>query len=112
MANTPYRPDPTEDIITSWEQMYLADPQTLPDRPAYDRTGRTLWRAVSRIFPSAACSDRGHSLLSISVRARKPAHSELDAVAGEFTPGFDLGYVRRLGKAAEHFSRLFPRLLA
>jgi len=35
MASTPYRPDPTEDIITSWEQMYLADPQTLPDRPAY-----------------------------------------------------------------------------
>src|SRR5215471_7038772 len=52
------------------------------------------------------------NLKPISVRARKPAHGEFDAIAGEFAPGFDLGHVGRLGKAAEHLARLFTRLLA
>src|SRR5262245_38740834 len=51
----------------------------------------------------------GHAM---SIRARKPPHGELDAFAGEFAPGFDLGHVGRFGKAAEHFARLLPRLLA
>src|SRR5262245_38492230 len=52
------------------------------------------------------------NLKPISVRARKPAHGEFDAIAGEFAPGFDLGHVGRLGKAAEYLARLFARLLA
>jgi|SRR6476620_10163908 hypothetical protein len=49
---------------------------------------------------------------AMSIRARKPPQGELDAFAGEFAPGFDLGHVGRFGKAAEHFARLLPRLLA
>src|SRR5262245_43162306 len=47
-----------------------------------------------------------------SIRAGKPSHSEFDAVSGKLAPGFDLGHVGRLGKAAKHFPRLLPRFLA
>src|SRR5437667_3267889 len=44
-----------------------------------------------------------------SIRAREPAHGELDAVAGEFPPTLDFGQVGRLGKAAQQLARLFAR---
>src|SRR5262245_24055940 len=47
-----------------------------------------------------------------SIRAGKPSHGEFDAIAGKLAPGFDLGHVGRLGKAAKHFTRLCARLLA
>src|SRR5689334_15072355 len=47
-----------------------------------------------------------------SVRARQPADGELDAVAGQHAPGFDLGQVGGLRKTAEHLARLLARGLA
>ena len=50
--------------------------------------------------------------LQILIRARQPADGEFDLVAGQDPPALDLGLVGRLGKAAEHFARLFPGRLA
>src|SRR5262249_24536056 len=47
-----------------------------------------------------------------SIRARKPPHSEFDAVARKFAPGFDLGHVGGLWIPAKDFARLFARLVA
>src|SRR5262245_46267154 len=47
-----------------------------------------------------------------SIRARKPPHSEFDAVARKFAPGFDLGHVGGLWIPAKDLARLFARLLA
>ena len=47
-----------------------------------------------------------------SIRGRQPAHDELDLVSGEFSPGFDLGHVGRLGETLEPFARLCPRFVA
>src|SRR5438105_8796806 len=44
-----------------------------------------------------------------SVRAREPAHGELDAVARQFPPALDLGLIGSLGEAAQELARLFAR---
>jgi hypothetical protein len=47
-----------------------------------------------------------------SIRARKPAHRELDAVVRQYPPGFYLSHVCRLWKTAKHLACLLPRSLA
>src|SRR5262245_28279021 len=44
-----------------------------------------------------------------SIRARQPPYRELDAIAREHAPGFDLGHVRRFGIAAKQLARLLAR---
>src|SRR5687768_4996531 len=50
--------------------------------------------------------------LGNSICARQPPHGELDAIARQHAPGFDLGHVRRLRESTEHFARLLTRGLA
>src|SRR4029077_3744853 len=57
-------------------------------------------------------TERRKAMVADLIRARQPPHGELDAVAGQLTPGFDLGHIGSLGKAAEEFARLLARRLA
>src|SRR5262249_25132028 len=67
--------------------------------------------AITILFAAASAARNAHPHAP-SIRAGKPSHGEFDAIAGKLAPGFDLGHVGRLGKAAKHFTRLCARLLA
>src|SRR3954464_7816728 len=65
---------------------------------------RTRHTAAPTLPPPVARAPR-----ATSIRAGKTPHGEFDAIAGQHTPGLDLGHVGGLGKPAEHLPRLLAR---
>src|SRR5262245_34339853 len=89
----------------------LGTTRTARRRTAMRRPARLRWQRSLRVGDGNS-KTVARKIPGASIGARKPSHGEFDAIAGEFAPGFDLRHVGRLGKAAEHFTRLFARFLA
>jgi hypothetical protein len=84
----------------------------LLNRADIDRIGTTGSGPTSAEPAEREIGKDGRQEFASSVRARQPAHGELDLVARKHAPAFDFGLVRSLGEAAQQLARLLAGSLA